>query len=77
MTVYQINSLCKSEKVKFSCVMRIRKGEDLIKNIYPNIGFQKDYFNQNIKGHIKEGNISQIYICGPPLMNSNVGKIMV
>ena len=45
MTIYQINNLCQSEKVKFSFVMRVRKGEELINNHYPNIRFQKNYFN--------------------------------
>jgi len=77
MTIHQLNELCKSTKVKFSCVMRIKKGEDLIRNNYQNITFQKDYFTSNIKKHLKKGNISQIYICGPPQMNADVGKVMV
>ena len=76
MTIHQLNELCKSTKVKFSCVMRIKKGEDLIRNNYQSLMFQKNYFNADIRGHLKEGNISQIYVCGPPQMNADAGKVM-
>lgn len=77
ITIHQLNDLSKSKEVKCLCTMRVKKGIEFIRTNYSSIGFQKDYFNNNLKEHLKEGNISQVYICGPPQMNSDVGKLMV
>jgi Na+-transporting NADH:ubiquinone oxidoreductase subunit NqrF len=57
--------------------MRIRKNEDLIKKSYTSIKLQKEYFNEDIKSVVKKGDISKIYLCGSPLMNAAIGKILI
>lgn len=57
--------------------MRIRKNQELIKKSYTSIKLQKEYFNENIKSVVKMGDISQIYLCGSPLMNAAIGKLLV
>lgn len=46
--------------------MKVKKHEELIKKKFASIKLDNRYFNEKIKRHLKEGNLAQIYICGPP-----------
>lgn len=46
--------------------MKIKKHEEFIKIKFSAIKLDNRYFNEIIKRHLKEGNLAQIYICGPP-----------
>jgi ferredoxin-NADP reductase len=58
-------------------VMRVSKNPEKLSKITEAIEFTREYFNKRVLTEAAEKGLSRIWICGPPKLNSDIGKILL
>jgi hypothetical protein len=73
-TVHQLDHLCKSDKISFEVVMKIKRDEEKVMEIFSHFKFQQFGFNQQVENSLTE-DLAKIFICGPYQMNEDMSRI--
>ena len=75
MTLYQLNQLCDNHD-KVQCIFRLRDKKEEFQRIYKRFKFTNERFDSVALPDIKSDTTSKVYICGPPVMNHSMVKLM-
>lgn len=76
ITLSQLIALSSNSKT-IKVVMRVSKNPEKLSRMTEAIEFTREYFNKRVLTEAAEKGLSRIWICGPPKLNSDIGKILL
>lgn len=58
-------------------VLRVSKNADKLQGKLGSIEFTRDYFTKRVLSEAAKEGLSRVWICGPPKLNTDTGKVLI